>query len=76
VTLDDEDRSLTFRRTDDTTGSLPGGFCEVGEHPAETAVRETREETGLVVEPVELQNVYWRPPGGHPHGFVGLTYRC
>ena len=28
----------------------PGGFCEAGEHPAETAVRETREETGLEVE--------------------------
>ena len=28
----------------------PGGFCELGEHPAETVVREVREETGLHVE--------------------------
>jgi ADP-ribose pyrophosphatase YjhB (NUDIX family) len=28
----------------------PGGFCELGEHPAETVVREVREETGLEVE--------------------------
>ena len=28
----------------------PGGFCEAGEHPVETVVRETREETGLDVE--------------------------
>jgi ADP-ribose pyrophosphatase YjhB (NUDIX family) len=29
---------------------IPGGFCDVDEHPAQTAVRETREETGLDVE--------------------------
>jgi ADP-ribose pyrophosphatase YjhB (NUDIX family) len=29
---------------------IPGGFCEVDEHPAETAVRETWEETGLEIE--------------------------
>jgi 8-oxo-dGTP diphosphatase len=28
----------------------PGGFCEIGEHPVETVVREAREETGLHVE--------------------------
>jgi ADP-ribose pyrophosphatase YjhB (NUDIX family) len=28
----------------------PGGFCELGEHPAETVVREVREETGFDVE--------------------------
>jgi 8-oxo-dGTP diphosphatase len=28
----------------------PGGFCELGEHPVETVVREAREETGLHVE--------------------------
>ena len=29
---------------------LPGGFCDAGEHPRETALREVREETGLDVE--------------------------
>jgi 8-oxo-dGTP diphosphatase len=29
---------------------IPGGFCEVDEHPAETAIREVREETGLEIE--------------------------
>ncbi|MGH8991581.1 MAG: NUDIX hydrolase [Acidimicrobiia bacterium] len=28
---------------------IPGGFCEVDEHPAATAAREVREETGLDV---------------------------
>jgi ADP-ribose pyrophosphatase YjhB (NUDIX family) len=27
----------------------PGGFCEIGEHPIETAEREAREETGLSI---------------------------
>ncbi|MBN1658867.1 MAG: NUDIX hydrolase [Anaerolineae bacterium] len=29
---------------------IPGGFCEEEEHPAQTAVREVREETGLEIE--------------------------
>jgi ADP-ribose pyrophosphatase YjhB (NUDIX family) len=29
---------------------IPGGFCEVDEHPAETAIREVREETSLEIE--------------------------
>jgi len=30
--------------------SSPGGFCEIGEHPIETVVREVLEETGMRVE--------------------------
>lgn len=29
---------------------IPGGFCEVDEHPTQTAIREAREETGLEIE--------------------------
>jgi 8-oxo-dGTP diphosphatase len=29
---------------------VPGGFCEIDEHPAQTAIREVREETGLEIE--------------------------
>jgi 8-oxo-dGTP diphosphatase len=40
--------------------SIPGGVLEVGELMREAAVREAREETGLVVEPGELLGVYDR----------------
>jgi 8-oxo-dGTP diphosphatase len=40
--------------------SIPGGVLEVGELVREAAVREVREETGLVVEPGELLGVYDR----------------
>lgn len=37
---------------------IPGGFCDAGEHPADTAVREAREELGLGVRLVSLLGVY------------------
>lgn len=38
----------------------PGGFLEVDETVAEAAVRETLEETGLVVHPGEIVGLYTR----------------
>jgi len=40
--------------------SIPGGVLEVGELIREAAIREAREETGLIVEPGELLGVYDR----------------
>lgn len=40
--------------------SIPGGVLEVGEFVREAAVREAREETGLIVEPGDLLGVYDR----------------
>jgi len=40
--------------------SIPGGVLEVGEMVREAAVREVREETGLIVEPGDLLGVYDR----------------
>ena len=39
----------------------PGGFLEIDETAHEGAIRETLEETGLVVEPTEVVGVYTRP---------------
>jgi ADP-ribose pyrophosphatase YjhB (NUDIX family) len=38
----------------------PGGFLEIDETVSEAAVRETLEETGLLVEPGELVGIYSR----------------
>jgi 8-oxo-dGTP pyrophosphatase MutT (NUDIX family) len=52
---------------------LPGGRTEPGEDEAAALVREIREETGLVVEPIECVGEYRRS------GFASHTarvYRC
>jgi len=46
-------RLLLLRRANEPwfdRWDIPGGFCEAGEHPMETAVREAREESGLDVQ--------------------------
>lgn len=54
---------LVRRRNEPGRGlwSLPGGRCEAGESPADAAVRETLEETGLVVEAGALVGRVERP---------------
>ena len=42
----------------------PGGFLESDETTIMGAVRETREETGLVVEPTMIVGIYSRPQAG------------
>jgi len=51
---------LIQRRMEPARGSwcMPGGFIEVEETPAEAAVRECKEETGLDVEITGLVDVY------------------
>ncbi len=39
----------------------PGGFLEIDETVEEGAIRETLEETGLVIEPGEIVGLYTRP---------------
>ena len=55
---------------------LPGGHLKWDEEPREAVVREVREETGLVVEPVELVGVFaGRKWAGEP-GIVRIVYRA
>jgi ADP-ribose pyrophosphatase YjhB (NUDIX family) len=56
----------------------PGGFCEHGEHPAETVVREVREETGLDVQIEDYLgtwiDVYADDPGDPEAGVINVAY--
>lgn len=56
VVVEDGRVLLVRRGTEPLKGhwSLPGGLVEVGEALSSAVVREVREETGLIVEPVEL----------------------
>jgi ADP-ribose pyrophosphatase YjhB (NUDIX family) len=64
-----DDRILLVRETaDEHRWSLPGGWADVNESPAEAIAREVREETGLQVRPFKLAAVWDR--ARHPHGAV------
>lgn len=59
----EEDRVVLVRRAHPPIQghwSIPGGVLEVGEMLREAAIREAREETGLVIEPGELLGVFDR----------------
>jgi len=76
--FDDQDRILLIRRSDDQTWGLISGYVDAGESPAETIVREVREEVGLDATVVALVDVFGRPASAlnGPHGTVGILYLC
>jgi ADP-ribose pyrophosphatase YjhB (NUDIX family) len=59
--LDDQDRVLLIRRTDNGLWAIPGGAQDFGEYIAETAVRETKEESGIDVEVTGIVGIYTDP---------------
>ena len=57
-----DNRALLVRRARDPyrgCWELPGGFCDRGEHPADTARREVVEELGLHVRLFDVLGVYF-----------------
>lgn len=77
VVFDEEGRVLLMRRADSDVWCLPAGMTDPGESIRTTAVRETKEETGLDVGIDELVGLYESPPGVNgPHHFLGVAYRC
>jgi ADP-ribose pyrophosphatase YjhB (NUDIX family) len=63
IPVTDEGRVVLLRRGIDPGRGLwaqPGGFLEVDETVSEAAIRETFEETGLVVQPGEIIGLYSR----------------
>jgi 8-oxo-dGTP diphosphatase len=72
---------LVCRGTEPLKGhwTLPGGVLEVGETLLEGVTREVREETGLLVEPVELIELLdriHREEGRIRYHYVIADYLC
>lgn|SRR5208337_3699395 len=82
VVQDDRGRILLTRNADANSWTLPGGGIEPNESPKDAAVREMREETGLLVEPVRIIGVYGGPqyrvvyPNGDIVSYVATVFEC
>ncbi|WP_329400280.1 NUDIX domain-containing protein [Streptomyces melanogenes] len=61
LVVNDKGEILLQRRRDTGQWALPGGAQDIGESPAQCAVRECEEETGVVAEVTGFLGVYSNP---------------
>lgn len=72
---------LMLHRTDNDTWCFPGGAVELGEKVEETAAREVFEETGLIVESLNLfgvfsgEDLYYKYPNGDEVYNVDIVFK-
>jgi len=78
---DEHMRILLCLHADKKIWVAPGGLIEPGEQPADAAVRETEEETGLAVRLTGIAGVYGGEdliidyPNGDRASYVGIIFR-
>ena len=81
VLHDSQGRILLCLHADKNIWVTPGGLIEPGEQPADAAMRETLEETGLIVELTGILGVYGGEdliidyPNGDKAAYVGIIFR-
>ena len=75
-----EEEILLVREREDGCWTLPGGWADVLESPAESVVREIREESGYETRATKLLAVYDRSKHPHvppyPHHVYKLFFHC
>ena len=79
VVIDDQQRLLLVRDTADGCWAPPGGWADVGDTPAQVAVREVREESGYEVRVKRLIAVLDRDVQGHtpiPWHVYNIYFLC
>jgi ADP-ribose pyrophosphatase YjhB (NUDIX family) len=72
VVIDEDGRALVIQRRDNAHWEPPGGVLERDEAITEGLLREIKEETGLIVEPIALTGVY----KNMSRGIIALVFRC
>jgi len=72
VVIDADGRALVIQRRDNAHWEPPGGILERDETITDGLLREVREETGLIVEPIALTGVY----KNMSRGIIALVFRC
>ena len=69
-----------MRRADDGRWELPAGAIDPGESPATAVAREVHEETGLIVDAVEIAAVLGPRTSRYPNGdhaeYTCTVFRC
>jgi ADP-ribose pyrophosphatase YjhB (NUDIX family) len=72
---DESGKVLLVQEKSDGLWTLPGGWCDMGESPGASIVREVEEETGLKVEAIRLVALFDKLKHDHPPQ-IPHTYKC
>lgn len=80
VVFDDRGRVLLNRRTDTGRWALISGIPDPGEQPAEAAVREIEEETGVLAIVERVLSIFTNVPVVYPNGdraqYMDIVLHC
>lgn len=78
IVLDKANNVMLELRAIDKKWGVIGGWCEVGESPQESLIREFKEETGLDIVVKDLIHIFTQRPGdyGYPVSSYHILFYC